>query len=138
MAFKISTLLAFDIANLINESITPGSQLVLYDGAVPESVDTPATDQNELAIFDLPSPLFADPEETEGGVLLTANAIEPVEAVETGTASWFRVYAADEVPLIQGVVTNMAGTGEIKLPTTAVVAGISIEIMSISIRARSA
>jgi hypothetical protein len=70
-----------------------------------------------------------------GGVL-TLNAIaSQTSAANTGTAAWFRIYASNGTThaLDGAVSTIVAGTGDLQLDDTAIVAGGTVAISSASL-----
>lgn len=140
MALKISAALAAACANLVATAAdagVPASTLVIYDGAEPADVDTAVTTQNELVVFDLPDPAFGAAADVAGGALITAEAVTPQDAIADGTATWFRMYDGDGLPLIQGNVTDTSGSGNLKVSSTAVITGIAVEIVSMTYRQRT-
>jgi len=140
MALKISNALAEAGANMIAAAVdagVPASTLVIYDGAEPADADTAVTTQVELVIFDLPDPAFGAAAPVSGGYLITAETIPPEDAIADGTATWFRMYDGDGLPLIQGDVTDTGGAGNLKVSSTAFVTGISIEVVSMTYRQRN-
>lgn len=140
MAMKLSAAIARAAADLIGDSVdvgTPASTLVIYDGTEPATVDTAVTTQNELVIFELPDPAFGAAADVTGGALITGNAVTEVDAIFDGDATWFRIYDGDGLPIMQGDVTDTAGTGNLKVSSTTVVSGIAVEIVSMTFRQRT-
>ena len=141
MAMKISKALARALADAMNAQVSAGAgtpSLVIYDGAEPADADTAITTQNELVEFVLPDPVFGAAADVAGGALVTANAVTEVDAAADGTATWFRIYDGDGNATHQGNVTDTAGNGNLKVSSTEVVAGIAVEIVSMTFRQRTA
>ena len=77
-------------------------------------------------------PVFAAAtDETEGGTAV-ANAVTPVSAVATGTATWFRLMDGDDTVIMQGSVSAPLGGGDITISSTEVIIGIEVSIVSLS------
>lgn len=78
-------------------ALANGGFFDIYDGAQPATADTAVTTQNKLASLAFGNPAFAA---AVNGVA-TANAItSAINALLTGTATWFRVYKSDHVTAV--------------------------------------
>ncbi len=77
-----------------------GGYLKIYDGAQPETADTPITTQKLLASLRFGNPAFSKP--SDGS--LKANPItKDADAAATGKATWMRVLKSDGVtPIMDG------------------------------------
>jgi hypothetical protein len=137
MTIKISIALATAAADAIAAAVDVGvplSTLVIYDGAEPADADVAVTTQVALVTFELPAPAFGAAAPVAGGAQITANAIPEVDADADGTATWFRIYDGDGLPILQGDVTDTLGSGNLKVSSTAIVDGIAVEIVSMTFR----
>lgn len=135
MVLKLSVATAIASANAAVDLIdigTPDSKLVIYDGTEPATPATAVTTQVALVTFLLPDPAFGDAVDTTGGGTATANAVSPVTAVASGTASWFRILDGDGLPTLQGQVTDTTGTGDLKVSSTSIVSGIEVSVISLT------
>ena len=110
------------ISALVDAGATAGT-VKIYDGVQPATPDDAATG-TLLATVVLGDPAFA------ASVAGTATGADPVsvDAAATGTATWFRMADGDGSPVMDGDVTDEAGTGTLKLSTTSLVAGSPVDI----------
>lgn len=137
MAFKISLLAATAMLNGYITELDSGAtapRIQVYDGAEPADTDEAVDTQVLLVEFVMPEPSFAAPADVSGKVQINANAIDPVNALEDGTAAWFRIVNADDNVMGQGSVSNQAGTGDLKVSSTAIVQGIEVSVVSCALR----
>lgn len=135
MAVRISTAAALAACNAITALIDAGDvagTLVIYDGARPASADTAITTQTALVTFEFGDPAFASAVDVNNSGHATANLIAAVQADETGTAAWFRVYDSDDNPVYDGTVTDTNGNGDLKVSSTAIVQGIDVTVVSLT------
>jgi hypothetical protein len=136
MTTKISIAAAIAAANAMTALVDAGSGagiLKIYDGAMPATVDTALGAQQLLAEFPLDAvDAFQDAVDTVGGAVATANAVAAQDGLITGTATWGWVTDSDDNPVFMGDVSNPAGTGAIKISSTAITAGIEISVISLS------
>jgi len=135
MALKLGALAAQASADAVVDFIdtgTPASRLVIYDGAEPASPAAAVGSQNTLVSFELPDPAFGSAIDTVGGGQATAQPVAAVTAAATGTASWFRILNGDNVVVLQGSVTDTTGTGDLKVSSTSIVAGIEVSVISLT------
>lgn len=102
--------------------------LRVYDGSQPASPDTAITSQNKLAELTTNASAFAGA--ASGGVL-TANAISSVNAVASGTASWFRLCKSDATAVIDGTV-GTSGT-DLIIDNTSINSGQQVSVTSLTI-----
>lgn len=100
------------------------------DGTQPASVEVAATG-TLLGTCVLSDPAFGAATVASPSVA-TANAIaDDTNADASGTASWFRAYDSNGVAVIDGdISTTAAGTGDMLLDDTAIVAGGTIAVNS--------
>lgn len=103
----------------------------IYDGTQPANANTAITTQTLLATVNLATTSFAA---SSGG---TATASDPasVNAVATGTASWFRCADNTGDTVFDGDVTGSGGGGTMQLSTTALVSGSPVDVTSFTITA---
>jgi hypothetical protein len=133
MASFISAAAAIAMVNALTALVDTGSQLEIYNGEMPEDADTPLDEQELLVAFDFASPdAFADAVDTINGAVATANAIDPADGLVTDTATWGRVINNAGDTLIIGDVSNPAGTGAIKISSTAITTGVEVSVISLS------
>lgn len=135
MALTLSAALAILAANAQVGYIDQGAgvaKLAIYDGARPAGPDTAVTSQNKLVEFNLPDPCFGAAVDGAQGATATANAITAVNAGLSGTAAWFRIVNGDGNPVIDGLVTDTAGAGDLKVSSTAIISGIEVSVVSLT------
>lgn len=111
----------------------PASKLRIYGGAVPALADVALGAQALLVDFTLAAPSFGAPTDLNPGALATANAIASVVASATGTATFFRIINGDGTVAMQGSVTDTAGNGDLKLSSTAIITGIDVTVVSLTV-----
>lgn len=116
---------------VIDQGTTP--TLVIYSGTVPANVSVALGAQVPLVTFDLPDPSFGAPTDLNPGALATANAIDSVVADATGTATFFRIFGGDADATMQGSVSDTGGAGDLKLSSTAIISGIDVTVVSLTI-----
>lgn len=97
-----------------------------YTGAIPATPGTAIGAQVRLGTV-----VCSDPCATHtGGVITFAATTEDSSTDADGTCTWVRVCDSTGAGVIDGDVTNNAGTGFVKLNTTAIVAGGPLRILS--------
>ena len=122
---------ACDAINALIDAGGAAGRLQIYDGARPATADE-APVGVMLVEFTLGSPAFQASIEVGNGATATANNVEAVTALATGTATWFRVVASDDDIVFDGSVTDTAGNGDLKLSTVAIAAGIDVSVVSLT------
>ena len=135
MAVRISNAAAIAACDAIVGGIDTGAgtaNLVIYSGALPAEAETAIDAQVALVTFLLPNPAFAGAVDINPGAQAIANPIDAVQADETGTATFFRIYDADGATVLQGTVTNTEGNGDLKLSSTAIIADIDVTVVSLT------
>lgn len=133
MVTRISAAAAIAQCNAITALVNDGSKLQVFGGAMPATADTALSGQTLLAEFPLASPdAFQDAVDTTNGAVATGNAVAAQDAVATGTATWGRVINAAGNAIWIGDVSTTAGTGAIKISSTAITTGIEISVISLS------
>lgn len=133
MALKLSNAAAILAAEAVAGRINVGaaaSTLVIYAGVAPADTDTAIGAQPVLVSFELPDPAFGAGADTNPGGTCTLNPVDPVQALATGTATFFRIIDGDGVAVTQGVVTDTTGNGDLKLSSTSVISGIDVTVVS--------
>lgn len=132
MSIRINSAFAQFLANAAVDGFD-GGQLIIYDGARPASADVAIGAQVPLVTFNLPTPAFGDAAATTPGATATANDIPAVQASATSTATFFRMKSADGTRIIDGTVTDVNGTGDLKLSSTSVISGIDVTVVSLTV-----
>lgn len=103
-----------------------GGTLKIYSGSQPADANSaPGGDTSLLVTLQLGDPAFASV--TLGNMV--ANTITNGIADTAGTASWFRIYAADgTTPLIDGNIGTTAAN--LILTSTTITVGLTVEVTS--------
>lgn len=109
-----------------------GGKLRIYSGAQPATPDAAVGAGTLLVEFTLGDPAFGAGADGVTGAVATGNAVAPVPATATGTAAWFRLVDSNNAAIIDGDVTDTAGTGSLKVSSTAIIAAIDVSIVSMS------
>lgn len=136
MAIKIANLTAIAAVAALTDFIDNGGDpatLVIYGGAAPTNADDAIAAQPVLVTFELPNPSFGAPVDIDPGAQATANPVSSVQASATGTATFFRIYNRDEAAVLQGTVTDTNGAGDLKLSSTAIISGIDVTVVSLTV-----
>lgn len=134
MPIKIAPATAIAMANAGVATIDGGAaagKLRIYSGAQPADPTQPATG-TLLVDFTLGDPAFAGATDGVAGASAAGNVVAPVPATATGTAAWFRIVDSDDAAILDGDVTDTAGTGSLKVSSTAIIAAIDVSIVSMS------
>lgn len=131
MALKLAASVAI-AACAAQVSLPDGGSLKVYNGSRPATPDTAVTTQTVLVDFTLPADAFGNPVDGSLGATATANAITPVQAAANGTATWFRMFDSSGNPLWDGDVSDTSGSGDAKISSTNVVAGIDVSVVSLT------
>ncbi len=133
----ISNTLARKIVDAAAAAVDAGSgangKLVIYSGSVPAQCDTALGAQVALVTFNLPKPAYGAAAEVGDSAVATANAISVATAAAGGTATFYRIFDTDGKAVIQGDVTDTNGTGSLKISTTAIVQGIDVTVVSLTL-----
>lgn len=136
MVVHINNNIAKAVCDYINDQIDAGAGpglLRVYSGTRPASADTALAGTETLLIeFELADPAFAASTTVGNTGTAVANAVTPVQALATGTASFFQILDSDETVIFDGSVTDINGVGDLKLSTTAVVSGIDVTVVSLT------
>ncbi|MEQ8308015.1 MAG: hypothetical protein RIA09_15770 [Hoeflea sp.] len=136
MPIKIATAVAIAGCNTVVDLIDldgTDNKLNIYAGTPPATPDDALAGNTLLIEFDLPDPAFGDAVDANNGGTATLNAVTPVTALATGTATFFRILDGDGTPLMQGDVTDTAGSGSLKLSSVAVIEDIDVSVVSMTI-----
>lgn len=112
------------VAGLIDAGAAAGT-LKIYSGAMPANANSAATG-TLLATITLGDPAVGAPASGVGTFADPAS----VNWSASGTAGWCRVADSDGNTVLDGDVTNTAGTGFLRLSTTTAVAGDPVDIQS--------
>lgn len=120
------------INDLMDAAAPDGAKIRVYAGARPANANTALTGQTLLIEFVAPNPLFGAPAQVGNTATATNNAIDPVQAAATGTATFFQIVDGDDVVILDGSVTDIAGNGDLKLSNTSVVSGIDVTVVSLT------
>lgn len=135
MAIHISNAAAKAACDSIVDLFDGGSgpaTLVIYNGTRPVDADTAIVAQTVLVTFTLADPAFGSAVDANGGGTATANAVNPVVATATGTAQFFRCFDSNGVSILDGSVSDTSGTGDLKLSSVSILAGIDVTVVSLT------
>lgn len=119
----------------INAKIDQGSgagKLRVYAGSRPANANTALTGQTLLIEFTLADPAFGAPTQVGNTAVATATPPAPVQAAATGTATFFQIVDSDDVVILDGAVSDTAGSGDLKLSNTSVVSGVDVTVVSLT------
>lgn len=134
MPIKLAPATAIAMANAGVTTIDGGSaggHLRIYTGAQPAD-PTQAATGTLLVDFTLGDPAFAGATDGVSGATATGNTVAPVPASNTGTAAWFRIVDSNDVAILDGDVTDTAGTGSLKVSSTAIIQAIDVSVVSMT------
>lgn len=112
----------------ITSRVGTSGLLRLYDGVQPASPDSAVTTQTKLAELTCNATAFAAA--ASGGVL-TANAIANVNAIASGTASWFRLTNSGGTAVIDGTVGTSGS--DLIIDNTSINSGQQVSVSSLTI-----
>lgn len=88
-------------------ALAAGGSWVIYNGTQPATTETTIGSSVALATYALGSPAFGAPVSGQ----ITLNTPTPAAITATGTAQWFRVYAADGLtPVFAGNIGTVVGS----------------------------
>ena len=125
MTIGIGTSLRDSRLALIKDAIDAGSaesKLQIYSGSRPTTGEEVDEYTNSLLVeFELPYPCGTV---SEG--VLTFDSISGVSAIASGTAVWARLLDADEDFVADMSVSDMTGSGDVKIDSVELVIGDSI------------
>ena len=113
----------------IASAIGNAGLLRIYDGTQPASPDTAVGTQVKLVELTCGTPFAGS---ASGGVL-TANAIASVNALASGTASWFRITTSGGTAKVDGTV-GTSGT-DLIVDNTSIGSGQQVSVTSLTITA---
>jgi hypothetical protein len=114
------------VVNALVDLIDGGSgagYLVIRSGIRPASAADTETG-SELATVTLEDPAFGG---GAAGVATIADP-DPVAAVATGTATWFRVYDSSPAAVFDGKVTETGGDGDLTLATVDLIVDMTVDV----------
>lgn len=133
MLMRLRTTLRNTIGGNIVADIDSGSgpgYLRFYDGAMPANIATPVTSQVLLGTL-----TFSDPSGTLADGIVTFAPISQDNAADnSGIAAWARAFNSDGDAIADYDVSDLLGTGAIKLNTVNIVAGGPIRVAAFTIR----
>lgn len=135
MAMKFANAPAIAACDAIVDLIdvgTPASTLVIYSGAQPANPGVAIGAQVPLVTFALPDPAFGNAAAVSGGAAASMNAVTSVAAAATGTAAFFRIFDGNGAAIMDGVVSDTSGSGDVKLSSTSIVSGVDISVVSLT------
>jgi len=133
MALRISNALAILACNAFVDALDSGASaasLEVFSGAQPANPQIDVTTQTLLVRFDLPEPAFGEAVSVSGGARAEAAPVDPVLALASGTATWFRAYDGDGNATLDGSVSESDGDGELLVASANIVAGTEVSIIS--------
>lgn len=129
MNVKIATSVRNAMAAAIKNALEAGSGaavLKVYTGAQPATPETAVTTQTLLGTLTFSDPVGS----TTGGVLTFDSITQDAGADASGTAAWVRLQDSAGNAVMDGDVTNSAGTGFLKLNTVTIAEGGPLQIPS--------
>lgn len=126
MILRLATTARNAAVQAVTDLLASGSTLEIYTGTPPATPQDAATGTLlatvTLGAFGAPS----------SGMSTGADPAS-VNAVATGTAGWCRIAGTSAATVLDGDVTDSAGSGFCKLSSTALTAGNPVDITSISL-----
>lgn len=111
-------------------STNPGGKVQVYNGTKPADPSVAVSTQTKLVEFVLPSTTFPPSTSITDYATATANAIDAVNAIADGTATWFRVLDKDDNAVQDGDAGDTSSSASMKLASTNIVSGVSVKIVS--------
>lgn len=132
MALALSTTVRNSMLDAITTAIGASGKLRIYDGTRPASGGSATTLLAELGIA---NPAAGS---ASSGVLTFTVPMTDSSANATGTATWARIVDGSSTFIADFDVSNTAGSGELKLVTTSIVATQPVEVSSFTITAGNA
>ena len=130
---KFNSTLRTSIIQLIADSINAGTgtgYIEIYSGTQPSSPQVLVTNQVKLSTL-----TFSDPcGLVSTGTLTFSDITRDNTADNSGTATWARVFNADNVAVCDLDITDDLGTGAIKLDNIYIIQGMPILLNSMVIR----
>lgn len=111
------------------------NKLAVYSGTLPANADAALSGNTKLIEFNLADPAFATAVDANGGgtATLDNDPVLTTTALATGTATFFRLVNGAGATVIQGDVTDTAGSGSMKLSSVAVIIGIDVSVVSVTL-----
>lgn len=115
MASNIHVAIAARKASLDNSlNLANGGFLDLYTTPQPANADTAVGAQTLVASFALPNPAFSAAAGASGATATkTMNAVANVNASNTGSPVWFRIFQSDHTTAVIDGSAGIAGTDAI-------------------------
>lgn len=135
MPIKVAAATAILMVNAAAAAVdggAAGGKLAIYGGAQPTNPDTAVGAQPLLVEFELGDPSFAGGVDGVSGATATGTPVDPVPATATGTATWFRITDSDGDAVMDGDVTDTAGSGALKVSSTSIIEDIDVSIVSMT------
>lgn len=117
-------------ARIDGGTTNPNALVQVYNGTKPADPSVAITTQTKLVEFDCPSVTFQASTSIAGFATATANDIAAADAIAPGTATWFRVVDKDGIAVQDGDAGDTASSASMKLASTAIIAGVSVKIVS--------
>lgn len=134
MTTRITPALAVSITDLVAAAVDAGaavSTLEVYSGSRPTLISDALTSQVKLVTYNFPDPGFdAAVAVTLGGQADSNLTNLESPGLATDTATWYRLVDGNGVVVLDGSVTNPAGSGDLKISSTSVTAGINVKVVS--------
>ena len=139
MSLSISPTLAIASCNLHVDAIDVGTAnaagyFIIYSGDMPDELTDPIVsgDNDALIRMDMDATAFGAAADVSGDLVAraTANAVADQPADLPGTATFYRQFSRDDVPLWQGNVTAPNLGGDMEISNTTVVAGVDVVLLS--------
>lgn len=137
MVARITTALAIAMCDVAADAVDAGSgtaHLRVYSGTRPTNIGDALTTQVLLVEYDFPDPAFGNATGVTAGAQADSNITGQTKAgLATDTATFFQIIDGNGAVLIDGTVSNPAGSGDLKISSTAVTTGIDVEVVSLTL-----
>ena len=129
MTTRISNHIAI---NLANQVVQNASRVEVYDGSVPLEISlTPAG--TKLAEISLADPAFSPAVDSDPGGAVSIIGNPGSLALQSGTATYFRLVDADQIPIIDGLCGPTGSGSDMELEDALITQGQSVVITSYTI-----
>jgi len=137
MTYSIANAQAIEVCDAVVDSVDAGASngvLRIYSGTPPANADAALSGNTQLAELAMSEPAFGNAVDVTPGARATANAIsDDTSADNAGTATFFRILDSDLTVRLQGSVTGTGGGGELEINSTAISAGATVSVSSLTV-----
>ncbi len=130
MALSFSAALRTSRLTAISTEVGTSGKLIIYAGTAPDNVGGSVTGNTVLAELTCSAQFHST---ITNGVLTVASITADTNANNSGDATFFRVTKSDGTAVLQGTVTNQAGSGDLKLNAIAITSGSNVSVTSFTI-----